>query len=333
MRSPTRSLTPKMLDAFMRVRLDGKLEAYAYRALQSYLQGLLEERAFPPYRGRWIDADAMAVETGIAHRILADIRPHLQPLCDAISRAAADPARGRKERPAMPEPPPKPRGRPRRPVEIGSPKPLWTVWADPEAFSAALRLHMACHGDSLRALHAALAAGGTAPCFSTLALWHRDAAKPSAGSIPALAAIERRYGLPAGYFDAKDERRSRVKTNRGGFVTIPYAERRRLAWHLPTDFAQRPAAEQEEIIAWVREVVISGSTDYRRYQAAATKQRYALRFPGLKLAHSGGRAAAVDAARHSTLTDAPERLRRDMAELLHFKTSTLTALGLRRNGV
>ena len=31
----------------------------------------------------------------------------------------------------------------------------------------------------------------------------------------------------------------------------------------------------------VRIVVISGSTDYRRYQAMAMKQRYALRFPDL----------------------------------------------------
>ena len=34
-------------------------------------------------------------------------------------------------------------------------------------------------------------------------------------------------------------------------------------------------------IYWVRRVIISGSTEYRRYQAAASKQRYAIRFPGV----------------------------------------------------
>ena len=65
----------------------------------------------------------------------------------------------------------------------------------------------------------------------------------------------------------------------------PRSERRRLAWHLPDDFLTRPKAEQEEILAWVRRVIISGSTDYRRFQAEAMKQRYAVRFT----AFQGGR--------------------------------------------
>ena len=157
-----------MLDAFLRVRLDGKLDPGAYQDLHAYLAGLLEQRAFPIYCGRWIDADAMANETGISRETLLDLKPHLQPLCDAISRAAADPQGRRRERvparaPAVPEPERKPRGRPKRPTVAGARKPLWTVWADPETFPAALRLHMARHGDSLRSLHAALAAAGPAP--------------------------------------------------------------------------------------------------------------------------------------------------------------------------
>jgi len=40
-----------------------------------------------------------------------------------------------------------------------------------------------------------------------------------------------------------------------------------MAWHLPDKFNSRPRHEREEIIDWVRNVIISGSTDYRRYQA------------------------------------------------------------------
>jgi hypothetical protein len=42
---------------------------------------------------------------------------------------------------------------------------------------------------------------------------------------------------------------------------------------VPDDFDRRTLAEREEILEWVRRVVVSGSTDYRRYQAAAMKHR------------------------------------------------------------
>jgi hypothetical protein len=116
-------------------------------------------------------------------------------------------------------------------------------------------------------------------------------------------------------------------------VGISKGERRRLAWHLPADFSRRPYAEQEEILTWVREVLISGSTDYRRYQSAAAKQRYGLRFNDIKLAPTAGRLSIGSTARNSALIEAPPQLHREMSELLRFKTATLTALGQKRNGV
>lgn len=56
------------------------------------------------------------------------------------------------------------------------------------------------------------------------------------------------------------------------------SERRRLAWHLPDDFARLPLAKRQEIEAWVRTAILSGHTDYRRFQAGAMKQRFAIQF-------------------------------------------------------
>ncbi len=109
-----------------------------------------------------------------------------------------------------------------------------------------------------------------------------------------------------------------------------------------------PFTKREEILDWVRRVIISGSTEYRRYQAAASKQRYAIRFPGVT--YGGGslsprtRAPAANANQNmaeelddpdllSGVVDAPPRLAMEMADLIRFKTSTLTAIGLQRNGV
>ncbi len=129
---------------------------------------------------------------------------------------------------------------------------------------------------------------------------------------------------------------------------ISPAERRRIALHLPDDFSSLPFTKREEILDWVRRVIISGSTDYRRYQAAATKQRYAIRFPGVT--YGGGPLSprsptlAITANKNTTETledpdllsgvvDAPPRLAMEMADLIRFKTSTLTAIGFQRNGV
>lgn len=129
---------------------------------------------------------------------------------------------------------------------------------------------------------------------------------------------------------------------------ISPSERRRIAWHLPDDFDRSSPKEQEEILEWVRRVVVSGSTDYRRYQAAAMKTRFAIRFPTLAKARDfAARRPSMKADRNEVIdadaghdlellsgtVPAPPRLVEEMAALLRFKTSTLTELGFRRNGV
>ncbi|MBB4320543.1 integrase [Agrobacterium tumefaciens] len=118
--------------------------------------------------------------------------------------------------------------------------------------------------------------------------------------------------------------------------------------HLPDDFSSLTFTKREEILDWVRRVIISGSTEYRRYQAAASKQRYAIRFPGVT--YGGGSlsphtlASAANANQHmaeelddpdllSGVIEAAPRLAIEMTDLIRFKTSTLTAIGLHRNGV
>jgi len=128
------------------------------------------------------------------------------------------------------------------------------------------------------------------------------------------------------------------------------AERRRLAWHLPDDFDQRPAPERETILEWVRTVIISGSTDYRRFQAAAIKYRYAVQFPGWDRSPNEppgtlclvGQEPDDDEDSEMRFQDpelmagntvAPPPLAEEMTSLIRFKSSKLTALGYQRSGV
>lgn len=155
------------------------------------------------------------------------------------------------------------------------------AWDAPETFDEALAFHMRRCGDTALSLRNGIIGKGERTHVRTFNNWRQGRTSPrSVESLALLARIELRYGLRPGYFAAllPDPGRSSTGHRLSG---IGAAERRRLAWHLPDDFNARSAAEQEEILDWVRTVVLSGNTDYRRYQAAAAKTPFGLRFPGL----------------------------------------------------
>ncbi|MBB4091531.1 hypothetical protein GGQ79_000004 [Ochrobactrum pecoris] len=170
----------------------------------------------------------------------------------------------------------------------------------------------------------------------------------SVESFEILSRIERRYRLRDGYFKAKLPHQARSAYGLNVGENIGAAERRRLAWHLPDDFNKLPFSKRQEILDWVRRVIISGSTDYRRFQASATRQRYAIRFPAISYgnalsAHRGAESLNWDDEIDQVeiedpdllagVVDAPPRLSMEMANLVRFKTATLTTMGFQRNGV
>ncbi len=134
-------------------------------------------------------------------------------------------------------------------------------------------------------------------------------------SLKVLDIIEHRYRLEAGYLRSRLNRRRALRVLLP--PEVPHAQSRRLAWHLPDDFDERSAREQEEILAWVHSTILSGGTAYHRYHSTVSKHRFALRFDG-----SGPLELA-----------APEHLRAEMDALLRFKSATLTDIGYQRSGV
>ncbi|MCC5604150.1 hypothetical protein [Nostoc favosum] len=225
----------------------------------------------------------------------------------------------------------KPGTKPKSVVEF--PEALWATWEDPETFHGALRLHMDRHGDTTWSLTRAIIKPSEKFDRKTFWSWMAATRAPrNIESFEVLERIERRYQLPAGYFKAKLPHKSRAAY---GFkpVEIADSERRRLAWHLPDDFESRPINEQEKILAWVRGVIVSGATDYRRFQAIAMKQRYAISFrnPIDRERLILGKDADPELDRASV--EAPIHLRNQMNDLLRFKTATLVAYGYQRNGI
>jgi hypothetical protein len=225
------------------------------------------------------------------------------------------------------------RGPKPRPI-VEFPNALSSEWSDPPSFPQALLLHMSRHGDSCFHLHRCIVRRGDRFDRKTLQDWAAGRKTPnSLLSFEMLGRIEHRYRLPKGYFRAKLVVVGRAP-RRTDLAALSASERRRLSWHLPSDFASRSTDEQAEILNWIRTVVISGSTDYRRYQIEALKDRFGLKFPTvaeLQQSDEFGREHRARTRAGSRI--APCELVRELAELVRFKTATLTDIGMERNGV
>lgn len=187
---------------------------------------------------------------------------------------------------------------------------------DPPEFHLALDLLMQCHGDNVWRLLKALNASEKLVDRKSLSAWRAGLKAPQSGmSMRAVALIEARYQLDPGNLRAKLPPNRAVAGLHHPDISI--AEGRRLAWHLPDDFSRRDPSERAEILDWVRTAVLGGGTAYGRYHARASRDRFSLRFD---LTKEGRRAA-------------PSELAAEIAELVRFKTATLTAPGKQRSGV
>ncbi|RAK51322.1 hypothetical protein DJ018_15370 [Phenylobacterium deserti] len=327
---------PRMISDYVRLRCAELLPPRAVEALRNYLVDLFHRREMPPACGRGIDWPALAAAARIDEEQLEAAKQALRPGLEALrrelrkapalrhpkrtERTATSPVAGGRHR--------RSRKRSPKPIAIPSfPEPRELTWLDPPDFAAALDLHIRRHGDTIRGLATVLANQACPIEQSTLRVWRRGLKAPvHRESLRVLQLLEARWRLPAGYFKEKLPHPSRATTGQR-VVGIGRAERRRLAWHLPDDFDRRPLVEQEEILDWVRRVVVSGSTDYRRYQATAATQPFGIRFRQLE-ASLRGRLRTRPGAQL-----APAALEAEMHALLAFKTSTLAPYGYRRRGV
>ncbi len=230
------------------------------------------------------------------------------------------------------------RGRKALPI-VKNPVPNTTEWIDPPGFRDALVLHLNRFSESYYQLHRSIITPNDTLDRATIQSWVDGRRAPrSTASLEILTRIEHRYGLPQGYFKSKLPNPARAAA---GIVIegVSPAEQRRLAWHLPDDFNTRSLRERTEILDWVQNVVISGATEYRRFQTQAMKLRYAVRFPTITGARvrvplvGADEDESDDQADRVGVVDAPPRLVAELTELIRFKTATLTDIGYQRFGV
>ena len=224
-----------------------------------------------------------------------------------------------------PTPLKKSRGRPPLPV-IHHPEPLWADDEDPNDFAEALAGQMRRHGDTAHRVHRAIKAQGGLTDRKTISEWRRGLKTPhTPASLKVIDLIEARYRLDPGRLRGK--LRPHRATSGHAPADVGPVEARRLAWHLPDDFRDRPAAERAEILDWVRTRILSCGTEYSRYHAQAARHRFGFRFDkGVVPTREGREAGTVDLV-------APALLQQEMGALIRFKSATLTEIGFQRSGV
>jgi hypothetical protein len=353
-----------VISQFCRVRLAPVLPPREVDRLERFLQQSFATNEVPPRAGSGWSWPKIAEHCGIdaadLRAVSSSVEPILRGLKQKIEESlardpkrtaiAAEPRSRRvhqnEKTKAHTPPTPKRKGRkpgPKPKEIVEHPKALWEVWDDPEEFHEALDLHMKRHGDTSLGLWLAICTKRDTLNKTTIAAWRRGAKAPmTVDSLRYLRRIERRYNLPEGYFKAKLPCPRAISGQ--AVPGISRSERRRLAWHLPDDFDERPLTEQQEIIAWIREKIVSGATEYRRFQAAAMKNRYGVMFRLDTTSSSAGAAANTDDQDEErdeefdpevecNAVAAPRALTAEIEDLIRFKTSTLTSFGYQRNGV
>lgn len=332
---------PRMIAKFCRQRASQHLPPREVELLAAYMIDLFDRGRSPPNRGRGLDWLAIADHAGVSADGLLEAKADLRPGFEALRRELRKPSgrprgRPRSDAPTAIRSKPQPRTAgpkaPTVPRDCVAPEPEDLEWIDTVAFSAAFDLHVRRHHDTLPGLVQALELEGCKVSYSTLRMWRLGLKAPSHhASLDVLSRLERRWCLAPGYFSAKlASQPTAIKGH--SIADASPSERRWLAWHLPHDFERRSKAEQDEILAWVQTVIISGSTEYRRFQRNAAKHRFAVRFPGLHGVRPQAR-DQVDPDGRSGTVKAPPALAAEMSALLTFKTATLTPAGYRRRGV
>lgn len=260
---------PRMLTDYLRRRAAHLFPPRELELLRLHLIDRLRRVEKLPSAGGGIDWAQLAQDAGVDARLMLQAKEALRPGLEALRREIAA-----RPKPKAPKPP-NPRARAQTPVlrrrpgggrkpmpTIASPEANDDVWDDPATFQEALALHMRRHRDTSVSLTRAIVEPDDTLETSTIVTWRNGRKAPrSLASFDILRRIERRYRLPPGYFQAKLPHPARAATGHRP-AGVSSAELRRLAWHLPDDFGDRPLPEQEEILEWVRRVVISGSTDY-----------------------------------------------------------------------
>ena len=203
-------------------------------------------------------------------------------------------------------------------------------------FAVTFDMHLAASGHSTSSL---LAAVGLQPSYNTayaMQCWRRGKTRPRVNKhLDLVGRIEKYFGMPEGRLTYLVGLRSTklYREVKDSFPQILQIVR----WHLPKDYDQRSEEERREILEWISQNVLPGTTDFGRYQSLHCRDKFSLIFPTLPRKWGGGR-QWMGSVWHKYRENgsgctvrAPIHLVGEMRELLTYKTALLPPNKLKRS--
>jgi len=198
----------------------------------------------------------------------------------------------------------------------------------PKTFPESLIYCMQQRGDTTSTLLAAI--GADPKLHQTVWLWLKGRAAPRHHkSFRLLALAEKRYKLPDRFF------RSQLQgdlTARAIVTGKMSAKDKYVAdLHLPDDFNERTPEQQDEIISWIKENVLSATTNYGKFLSQTANDRYAVLFPTVLRARKYTPAISLPKLPNILGNlKAPPALADEMHGLIRFHTTSLSPTGFKR---
>lgn len=278
----------KKISEFCEVRIAPISSRRLLENVRPYLISLIICRKRPPILNGHLDWTAIGKACGIEDKMTAELKKQLRLGLDAILRWLKAPPVSEDAPAAKPsahaskaEPVKRQRQLPR--PENRNARPQTELLPGTHLRNAVLRQSRSAHsrirysrqptirrafrmrsftirrfGDSYWQLYRAVVRLTETFDSKTLLSWIQGERAPlSVASFDILRRIEMRYRLPEGYFKAKLPHQARSLYGHD-LGDISPAERRRISLHLPDDFRSLPFTKREEILDWVRRVIISG---------------------------------------------------------------------------
>jgi hypothetical protein len=209
-----------------------------------------------------------------------------------------------------------------------------------QRFAQSLAGQMKSHGDSHLTLFKAVHHKHDVHSREIIARWACGRTVPRVpASFALLKRIEQRYQLPEDYF------RNILKptTPRSAFIeSVTPNEQHLVRWHLPNNFDALTPAKRLEIIEWIRQNVLAGSTEFGRYMRRTAEKRYRIRFKQIGdvtlkgkwidrfSANAGYLKARPGGSSPDPEAEAPAQLMLELADLVEFKRSTFALPGYQR---
>lgn len=152
--------------------------------------------------------------------------------------------------------------------------------------------------------------------LDTIKQWEAGRHRPAVDSRAKVERMEAVLGVPPGSLTAKMPKKPFISAS--PMSDLPQSLKRRVSQHLPHDFASRSDDEQEEILTWVAENVLSTPKElYDDGSASSSSTQDIFTFA---LARTTGGRCKV----------APPRLIAELDQLGEFKTAKLPKRGLKR---